>query len=86
MEKSKQSQTQKSDLTLYVLLRNDDYVKQLERSLEDAKLAASQLADKYQRLQRDYTSLSYTILELMDLLKSNGIKYRKGLDGVGYWK
>ncbi len=72
-------------LVIRVLLQNDDYVKSLEQQLQLANERAVLLKQQFDRLQSDYMSLSVRNLEIIDTLKANGIKYRKGLDGEGYW-
>lgn len=68
-----------------VLLQNDDYVKSLEQQLQLANERAVQYKQQCDKLQMDYASLSVRSLEMIDTLKANGIKFRKGLDGEGYW-
>lgn len=72
-------------LVIRVLLQNDDYVKRLEQQLQSANERAVQLEQQFNKLQADYMGLSCRNLEMIDTLKANGIKYRKGLDGEGYW-
>lgn len=72
-------------LQIHVLLQNDSYVRKLEQDLKEATTLAEQLKLQNTKLQTDYANLSLVYIEVLELLKVNGFKYRKGLDGVAQW-
>lgn len=74
-------------LTLRVLLQNDEYVKTLEQGLTIANERVELLETRYRQLESNYARISHYNIELIDLLKSHGIRYRPHLDnGRGKWE
>lgn len=72
-------------IVVRVLLQNDEKVKTLEQQLQLANERAEHLKQQNTKLQTDYANLSLVYIEALELLKVNGFKYRKGLDGVAQW-
>jgi hypothetical protein len=72
-------------LTVRILLQNDEYVKTLEQGLVNANERASHWEKRCKKLELEYARASHFNLELIDLLKANGIRYRPCLDG-GTWE
>ena len=68
------------ELTLNVYLQNNDHVKQLEKERDEAIKRAEELKQKNDRLIMDMAHEQVVNLELVDLLKAHGVKFRKSAD------
>lgn len=68
------------DFTLNVFMQNSDYVKQLEQERDEAIQRAAELKVKYQAISRKCTDEQYVNIELIDICKANGYRFRPGLD------
>lgn len=73
------------ELKLNVYLQNNDYVKQLESERDEAIKRAEELEQKNSRLIIDLSYEQRVNLELVDLLRSKGIRYRESAD-IRNWR
>lgn len=67
-------------ITLNVFLQNSDYVRQLEHELSEVRAQLERMNERYINLQSSYANVSHVNLELVDMLKVHGIKFRKSAD------
>ena len=68
------------EFTLNVFMQNSDYVKQLELERDEAIERATEYKLKYQAMSRKCNDEQYVNLELIDICKANGFKFRPGVD------
>lgn len=74
-------------LQLFVVHRNDDYTKRLEQENEQNQAEIKKLKDKIHTLEFHYNSLQGLQMQLVDLLRANGIPFRD-ISGISdpYWR
>lgn len=67
-------------ITLNVYLQNNDYVKQMELDLVNARIEAADWQLKYKQLSYKMADIQHQNLELIDICKVSGYRFRPALD------
>lgn len=73
-------------LDLNVYFQNNDYVKKLQAEIVAADGRAEEWKQKYKALQEHYCDVQRVNIEMSDILRYHGIKFREGLDERTWYK
>ena len=67
-------------IKLIVEYQNNDYTKELERELAELKNEFGKLRQEVRRIEGKYADEMHVNLELTDLLRQHGIRFRQSAD------